>query len=538
MKNRRCFCFICLLLAFFVIVACTEYDDAAVQDFSVEEDTGVLRVHVSAEPQTLDPAFNMTVAGGTYINHLFEGLMRFDENGQLVFAAAKSYTVSDDELVYTFKLRPDAVWSDGKKLIADDWVYSWRRLVDPQTGSGYSYILEAVSGVYEIIFPEKGYIPTRADIEAIGIRSLDEETLEITLSKQCPYFPEIVAFPSTYPIRKDIIDRYGSDWYLSPSSFICNGPYVLDYWNHSDTMTLVKNVNYRDSHHIVSEKIVFYLSSDSNFAYNLYEKGDVVFSGSIPADKIAMLDGNDEFYKKVANGVSYVCFNTNKPPFDNALVRQAFSFAVDRDYLVSIISGGKLQVAEGFTPSSASSSASSFDKMLDITTAKDLLTLAGYPNGKDFPKVEYIYSPGETNQTIAEALKLMWEKLGINVTVTELSWNKFITARYDGKYMLANYSKIGDFIDPVCFFDTFTSSSLYNDAMYYNESFDEIIKLSDYADGDERLEFFRLAENILAEDMPMTPLFFLTDVYLMKNTITGFYSNPLGHKYFMYATVN
>ena len=218
----------------------------------------VLNVQVGSEPATIDPAKNSAADAATLINHAFEGLMKLDKDGKtIVEGQAAKYEVNDDQTVYTFTLRDDAKWSDDKAVTAEDFVYAWQRLVNPDTGADYNYMIDMVLNANDIMEGKK-------KPEELGIKAIDEKTVEVTLEKQTPYFLEVCAFPATFPVRKDIVESNGETWSTNPETYVGNGPYKLQSWEHQSKMTYVQNEKYYGVEDLGPDTINFVLMEDQN----------------------------------------------------------------------------------------------------------------------------------------------------------------------------------------------------------------------------------------------------------------------------------
>lgn len=503
-----------------------------------------LNVCVGSEPGTIDPQLNATVDGATLINHAFEGLMRLDADGDIVPAQAAGYTVDDSGTVYTFTLRDDIKWSDGQPVTASDFVYAWRRLMDPTTGAGYSYILEMVKNADEILAGDM-------TSDQLGIRAPDDKTVEITLSAPCPYFLEICAFPNTYPVRKDVIEKNGDQWTFE--DYVCNGPYVLTDWSHNSYMLYSKNPEYYNAEAVGPETIKFYLMDDSAAMLTAYRSGELSFIDQVPAGEIPTLKKDGELTVKGVMGVYFSCLNDASKPFDDPNVRKAFSLAVDRNYLVDSVTAGGEIPASALVPDGLSdvavgedfravggayidTSAQSYEA--NCQEARNLLAEAGYPDGEEFPVVEYLYVNDDVSDKIAQALQYMWQdELGVTVTLSARDWSGFMDDVLNGSYQMAGLAWLADFNDPISFLDMWTTGNGNNIARYSNADYDELItRARDSEDRADRIGNMHLAEDALMADMAMIPLYFNTDPYMIDPGLAGFYTSPLGYKYFMYVT--
>ncbi len=500
---------------------------------------GVLDINIASEPDSIDPALNTSVDGAIMISHLFESLIRWDDDGEgnavLKPGIAESWEVSDDGLTWTFKLR-DAKWSDGKEITADDFVYSWNRLVDPATGADYEYMLDMV----------KGYDEKKLDISAP-----DPKTFVVNLNVKCPYFEEICAFPAVMPVRKDIIEA-NKTWTNSPETLVSNGAYKLEKWDHNSTLSMVKNPEYYDQDSVKAEKLAFHLQDDQNAIYASYRSGDLDFINSVPQEEIQKLLDTKELKIKPYVGTYFVCFNTEKEPFNDPRVRKAFSLAIDRNFIVNQVTGQGQEPATAYVPSGVYDakgaegddfrtvggdyySINDEDYEKNIEEAKKLMEEAGYKDGEGFPQIDYLYNTDENHKAIAEALQNMWqENLGVQVSLQNQDWNVFLKERKEGNYNIARHGWIADYNDPMSFIDMWLTGGGNNDAQYKNPEFDKFVKAAKAtSDPDERMENMHKAEDILiGEDNVVAPLYFYNNSYMVKPNIKGLYYTPLG--YFFY----
>lgn len=504
---------------------------------------GVLDINIASEPETIDPQLNTSADGGLMISHLFESLIRWDDDGKgnaiLKPGLAEKWDVSEDGLTWTFKLR-DAKWSDGKPITANDFVYAWNRLVDPKTGADYEYMLDMV----------KGYDDKKLDISAP-----DDKTFVVNLGVKCPYFEEICAFPAVMPVRKDIVEK-NETWTTSPDTLVSSGPYKLEKWEHNQTLTMVKNPEYYDAKSVKAEKLSFHLQDDQNAIYAAYRSGDLDFVNSAPQEEIKKLLDTKELKTLPYVGTYFVCFNTEKKPFDDPKVRKAFSLAIDRNFIVDQVTGRGEKAASGFVPAGVYDadgakgddfrtvggdyySIKSDDYEKNIKEAKKLMEEAGFKDGKGFPQIDYLYNTDDNHKAIAEALQNMWqENLGVQVNLQNQDWNVFLKERKEGNYNIARHGWIADYNDPMSFIDMWLTGGGNNDAQYKNEEFDKYVKAAKAtADQKERMENMHKAEDILIkDDSVVAPIYFYVNPYMMKPNIKGMYYTPLGYFFFKSAT--
>ena len=503
---------------------------------------GVLDINIASEPETIDPQLNTAADGAIMLNHLFESLIRWDDDGNgnavLKPGMAESWEVSEDGLTWTFKLR-DAKWSDGKPVTADDFVYAWNRLVDPATGADYEYMLDMV----------KGYEEKKLDISAP-----DEKTFVVNLNVKCPYFEEICAFPAVMPVRKDIIESHKT-WTQDPSTLISNGPFKLEKWDHNSVLSMVKNEEYYDADSVKAEKLAFHLQDDQNAIYASYRSGDLDFINSVPQEETQKLLDTKELKTLPYIGTYFVCFNTEKEPFNDPKVRKAFSLAIDRNFIVNQVTGRGEKPATGYVPAGVydakgadgddfrttggdyySIKDEDYDK--NVEEAKKLMEEAGFKDGEGFPQIDYLYNTDDNHKAIAEALQNMWqEKLGVQLSLQNQDWNVFLKERKDGNYNIARHGWIADYNDPMSFIDMWLTGGGNNDAQYSNPEFDKFVKAAKAtSDQGERMENMHKAEDILiGDDNVVAPIYFYTNPYMIKPNIKGMYYTPLGYFFFKSA---
>lgn len=545
-----------------------------------------IAVCVASEPETIDPALNTSVDGAIYVQHLFEGLIKWVDSGSAITdtcnaaslegGSAESWEKTDNgdgTVTYTFKMREASTWSDGEPVTAHDFVYTWQRLATPATAADYTYMIDMVAGyneVYngvgtgefeEVTDEETGEtsqqeIMEYADPTTLGIVAADDYTLEITLSYDCPYFLEICAFPATFPVRQDIIEAYGDQWTFNPETYVSNGPYKMSEWVHNSYIKAVPNEYYYNVDALGPESITFQLMDDHNAMYSAFTSNTLNFIEEVPADEIATLLASGDLTVVDYIGTYYVSFQVQKAPFDNPLVREAFSLVIDRNYIVEKVTQTGQVPATGFVPSgiydAGGSTGDDFrtvggeyystaeaDYEANCERARELLAEAGYPDGEGFPVVEYLYNTSDAHKAVGEALQNMWKtQLGVDVTLNNQEWGVFLQTRKDGDYQIARNGWIADYNDPCSFLDMWYTDGGNNDNQYSNPAYDALIDAAKAtADNTERMDYFHQAEDILmGEDVVHAPIYFYTQKYLLTDGINGMYYTPLGYFFFGYTT--
>lgn len=516
-----------------------------------------IAVCLASEPQTVDPALNSAVDGAIMINHFFEGLVKWVDDGEgnamTAPGQAESWekVVNDDGTVtYTMKLRDGIKWSDGKEVTAGDFEYSWKRLANPETAADYCYMIDMVQNY-------AGIANSESDPDTLGIKAIDDKTLEIVLSYDCPYFEEIMAFPATFPVRQDLVEG-NDEWTYDVATYVSNGPYKMKEWSHNAYILAEKNENYYDFANLGPDTIRFTLLDDANAILAAYKSGELDFIEELPPDEMANYLASGELTVADYIGTYYVCFNTEDEVFSNPLIRKAFSLAIDRNYIVENVSQAGEVPATGYVPAGVNDAAgpgsddfrtvggeyysvAEEDYEKNCEEARALLAEAGYPNGEGFPTVEYMYNTNDKHKAIGEALQNMWqEQLGVTVNLSNQDWNVFLESRKQGDYQIARNGWIADFNDPCSFLDMWYTGGGNNDAQYSNKDYDAKIDAAKAtAVQEERMKAFHEAEDILIEqDNVLAPVYFYTQPYMIKDDIQGMYYTPLGYFFFGYTTRN
>ncbi|MDD7013322.1 MAG: peptide ABC transporter substrate-binding protein [Candidatus Treponema excrementipullorum] len=570
--NKVFTCVVFALLAFsLVFVGCSKKEEGAVANNAQQTATKSfdLNVCVASEPQTIDPALNSAVDGAIMTQHFFEGLMKWADSGkpvndkgnmnfaELVNGQASSYqkVVHDDGTVtYTFKIRPDAKWSDGKAVTANDFVYSWRRLADPNTAADYCYMIDMVKGYAEVNSGE-------ADPSTLAVSAPDASTFEVVLTYDCPYFLEICAFPAAFPVREDVVSAEPDTWTTSNGSknYITNGPWKMAEWVHDSYIKMVPNEYHYDVANLGPDSITFRLMADSNAMLAGFRSNDLQYINQVPVDETPSLIASGELDIVDYIGTYYVSYQTQAEPFDDWRVRKAFTLTIDSKYIVEQITQSGQVPATGFVPAGVYDANPTGDDFRTVggdyweapltdeiyqkncEEARQLLADAGYPNGEGFPVVTYLYNTGDAHKAIGEALQQMWQKaLNVTVQLQNQEWNAFLETRKNGDFQVARNGWIADYNDPISFLDMWLTGGGNNDGQYSNPEYDAAIKeAKSSADPAVRMAAMHRAEDIImGEDWALGPIYFYTNSYMMKENIKGAFYTPLGYYIFGYTYQN
>jgi len=517
--NKKVYMF--LLLAF-LISGCKGNQNHLTSDDIAKKDT--LNINIGTDPPSLDWSLATDSTSYLILNNIMEGLTRFGDDYKAEPALATSWNVSEDGKTYVFKIREDVYWTDGKPLKAGDFEYSWKRILNPKTGGDYAYFL------YDIENAEEFNVGKIDDPEKVGVKGTDDNTLEVKLKHPASYFPSLVTFMSTFPMRRDIVEKHEIRW-TEPENIATLGPYSLSSWKHHDKILLTKNSNYWGKQPKV-EHVSMIMNENPTSALALYESGelDYVDGRGIPVLEIPRLKQFDEFKTQLQFRGNYIAFNVKQPPFNNPLVRKAFSAAIDRESIVRLIQGAGIP-ATSWIPKGMLGYAPDIGIKFDTKKAKAWLSDAGYPDGKGFPKVTFLYPDVSNNRIIAEALQSMWKMhLGIEVELVNQEWKVYLSTINTDPPEIHRAGWGADFPDPHNFMNLFECNSGNNRTLWCNPQYDYLVeKAAQEISPDKRKELYDQAQTILTEtDVPIAPFLISIQQSLTKPYITGLNPDPLG----------
>jgi oligopeptide transport system substrate-binding protein len=479
----------------------------------------------AAEPQSLDPSHIQGVPEHRLYMMFFEGLMVNDpKTSSAVPGVAESWTVSPDGTVVTFKLRK-STWSDGTPLTAKDFVNGWVRTLDPKTAAEYAYMIGMVV---------KGAADFNAgkttDPSTVGVKAIDDQTLEVTLVGPAAYFIDMTAHYAFSPLPMHAIEKFGDQW-IKPENFVGDGPYTLKEWKPQDYIFAVKNQKYWDAKNVKVGSIKILAVTDEKTSYNMFTKGELDWDTQIPTDIIDEVKLRPDYQVNPQIATYYYCFNNQRKPYDNPLVRKALAAAVDKKALVEKVTKGGQIPTDAFTPGMAGFTPQN-GIGFDVAKAKELLAQAGYPNGKGFPTITVKYNTNEGHKKVAEFVQEQWKtNLGLKVELKNEEWKTFMDTRSNSHdFDVARHGWVGDYADPSNFLELFITGAGNNDGLYSDPKFDELVKkAATLSNGAERSAALQDAEKIFAEDQGMLPLYWYVDQDMLDLTKwDGWFGNPLG----------
>ncbi len=532
---------------------------------SATVDTTTLKINLASEPDYLDPALNSAVDAGCLAVNSFVGLNTYDSKGKLIPAIASESTVSEDGTIYTFHLI-ESKWSNGDALTAKDFVYSWNRVANPKTAADYSYLFDIIA---------------KNEDGTLKMEATDDYTLIVTLTNPCPYFLDLTAFPTFFPVHQPSVEAADPEGdnpgaWAQEAGFVCNGAYTLTAWSHEESMVYEKNPNYYDAANVTMDKLEFMLSADDTAIYAAYNSGDLDFIDTVPNDEIAAVIDNDDFYIVDNLGTYYIGFNVNDPIFEGKTVeqankmREAMSLMMDRSYIAEKIAQTGQIPADTFVPvGMADGNGGIFNTTEDeysyydaeetggtqAKAAMALLEEAGYTfkdNGNGTYKcspaisMTYLTNEGTAHESIAQTIQMDFATIGIDMKIQVREWNVFLEDRKNGNFTIAREGWVADYNDPVNMLEIFTSNSGNNDMQLgkeknsyspdwtaYDTLIEQIHTTTDFAN---RVKLMHQAEDMLMETYAVVPLYYYNDIYMQKDNVKGVFSTVFGLKYFMYST--
>jgi len=496
----------------------------------------------AGEPQSLDPHNAEGVPSSKVQEDLFEGLTTESLAGDIIPGIATSWEISEDKTQYIFKLRKDARWSNGEPLNAHDFVYSWRRVIDPLTASRRNQLMFPLLNAFEIT---SGKLP----LEDLGVKALDDYTLEVKLIGPTPYFLGLLVHPAAFPVHQGSIEEHG-DKHARPGNLVSNGAYKLTEWKVNSHIKLERNTHYYNDKNTTINTVFFYPIGNENSEMQRFRSGDLTFTHEAPISQIDWLKENmpDEFRIATYLGIYYYGLNLEQPPFkDNVKLRQALALSIDREIITyKLLRNGTIP-AYSFVPQGTLGYENGpefkwkhLSKEERIKKAQQLYKEAGY--GKDNPlKIEFRYNTQDMHKKIGLAVAAMWKvNLGVITTPINQEWKVYLEVR-NQKILTQVYRGgwIGDYNDPVAFLDIMTSFSEVNNTGYANKEYDRLLNVSSIETNPElRAKYLKKAETLLLADVPVIPINYYVTKRLVSNKLGG-YEDNLSDRHFsryMYIT--
>jgi oligopeptide transport system substrate-binding protein len=492
---------------------------------------GILHLGNGAEPESLDPHLTTGVPESQIISALIEGLIR--EDGKTLEpkpGVAARWDVNEAGTVYTFHFREDAKWSNGDPVTAQDFVFSYRRMLSPGLATEYAYMLH-------ILKNGKAFNEGRiTDLELLGVKAVDDRTLVIELEKPAPYFLNMLNHYSFYPVHPATVlahgamDERANSW-ATEGKFVGNGPFTLAEWNINQHIYVKKSDTYWGNEKVLLNGIVFYPVEDAQSEERMFRAGLLHKTSTIPLPRVDFYLKNKSpaLYSSPYLTTYYYLINTNRKPFDDVRVRKALALAINRNVITEFILKGGEKPAKWFTPPGTAGFEPSQALEENVAEAKRLLAAAGFPGGKGFPEFQLLYNTSEAHKTIAEVVQQMWKKnLGIQCQLVNQEWQVYMVTRRELNFDVARAGWAGDYADPHNFLDLHLGSSGNNHTGWSDARYDALIEeASGTIDKEKRFALYDEAESILLRDMPVIPVYWYVRNYLLDPSVKGWHPNIL-----------
>lgn len=499
----------------------------------------VLYVNNGTEPKSFDPSIGFDSVSWTPLNNLMEGLTRLDEDSVAQAATAEKWDISEDGKTYTFHIRDDAKWSNGDPVVAGDFVYAWKHMLDPDTASEAAFLAYFIEGA-------EAYNSGEGSRDDVKVKAVDEKMLEVVLNAPTGFFLDVLTNPAFFPINQKIAEE-NPKWHAEADTFVGNGPFALVSWKHEEEMVFIKNEEYWDHDAVQLDQVHWAMVNDDNTQYQMFSSGDLDLA-SIPAELSDELIDGDNVYIGEQGGLEFYRFNVTEEPFQNKKIRQAFSYAINRDDIAEYVVKNGVKpayafVSPGFTGPDGKDFRDGDEKLVsfDPDQAKQLLEEGMKEEGYDeLPPVILSYNTSDTNKAVAETVQnMLKENLEIEVTLENQEWNVFSEAQKNLELQFSRSSFINDYSDPVNFLESFITDSYMNRTGFSNEEYDELIeKGKTEVDEEKRWEYLHKAEKLLAEEMIAIPIRYYNIVSLEADGVTGILRHPVGYLDLKHADKN
>ena len=525
-------CRILFIVSCLVLSACSP-NDVPQGGAGNASDGVVLRRGSGGEPDTLDPHRNEETSGADILRDLYEGLTTETADARLVPGTAESWTVSDDGLVYTFSLRADARWSNGDRVVAEDFVAGLRRTVDPATASTYAEILYPIENAEAVV---NGELPPTA----LGVLALDATTLEIRLAAPTPYFLSLLSHGTTYPIHRPSLETHGNA-FARPGRLVSNGAYALTEWVVQSHIKLHRNAHYWDRDNVQIDTVYYYSTEDVDAELRRYRAGELDFTFQFPASQFDWIEENlpGELRNEPYISTYFYGFDTTEPPLDDARLRQALSMAIDRDVIARDVAGAGQIAAFGLVPSGVDHYAGAryawaeLDAAERLAEARRLYAAAGY-SADDPLQLEIRYNTSENHARIAIAVAAMWnQNLGVETQLLNEEWKVLLQTRLrPSAWQVMRFGWTGDYNDAFTFLEIFESSHGQNFTGFADADYDRLLdRIAAERDTDVRADLMAAAERRVLDAYAVMPLYFYTNKHLVKPYVHGYRANIMNHTY-------
>ncbi|MFB6263238.1 MAG: peptide ABC transporter substrate-binding protein [Bradymonadaceae bacterium] len=495
---------------------------------SSSSNSQTFRYALADDPETFDTAQMSGATGGRIAFNIFEGLLmpaRTTEGAESTEdlvrpGVAKSWEVSEDGTTYTFHLRKDAKWSNGKPVTAEDFIFAWKRVLTPGFPADYAQLL------YVIKNAEKYNAGKIDDFSEVGVEAPDSRTLRVHLKHPTPYFLELVAFYTFFPQPKELVKKHGDDW-TRPQHIVSNGAYEMKVYQSQKQIVLEKSDSYWDAENVSIDRAELKIIEDKNAVVNAYKAGNLDWTGTnLPIAQITSLLTHPDYVREPMLGVYYYRINVSDESslLSNPKVRRALSLAINRKSIVGKTLNGLFEVSDAFVPSNLSGYTSTAETKFDVEKARKLLKEAGYPKGEGFPKTSLLYNSSKNHKLVAQTIQDMWKSnLGISVELQNKDWKSYLQDVDALRYEIARAGWIGDYNDPMTFLGMWTTGNGNNDTGWSNDKYDKLIaQARKTSDRKKREKILQRAEELLLKKGPVFPIYDYSNNMLLSNEVKGF----------------
>ena len=501
----------------------------------------VLHFGLGSEPQYLDPHLANSVSAHNVIIALIEGLVSEDPKTlKPVPGVAEKWDISEDGLIYTFHLRKNAKWSNGDSVTAHDFVYSYKRILNPELASQYASMLHGLKNARE--YHEEGL---SWDEAKVGATAIDDYTLQLTLENPTPYFLELLNHYSWFPAHPPTIEKFGAfgkqgTAWTRPGNYVGNGPFTLSDHKVNSVIEVKKNPLYWDAQTVSLEGIRFYPIESADTEERAFHSGFLHLTQTVSPDRIDFLKENhpDLIHFESYLGTYFYRFNVEEPPFDDVRVRLAFNLATDRQAIVEKVTKGGQLPARCFTPPGTGGFSPESRFRFDPQKAKSLIQEYLTEKGlESLPKIELKYNTSEGHKKVAEALQGMWKNhLGAEIQLLNMEWKVFLSTIAKRDFSLARAGWIGDYVDANTFLHMWRTGDGHNNTGWSSTRYDELLELAaQESDTQKRFSYFEECEKLIAENSPILPIYFYVHVTLRSPTVKGWHPTLLDHHPYKYV---
>ena len=492
-------------------------------------DKQILHFGNGTEPQGLDPHIVTGVPEHHLLISMCEGLtISNPKGGDNLPGVAKSWSISPDGKTYTFFLNENAKWSNGDDLTAEDFVWSWMRILTPSLGSQYPDMLYYLKGAADY------HQGITNDFSTVGVMAIDKYLLQVELKNPTPFFIKLLSHYSTYPVHKETVLAYGSiddrngQW-TRPGNFVCNGPMNLKTWELNKQITVEKNPLYWDAKRVRLNEIRFYPVSNESTEDRMFRAGQLHVTNVVPLEKcpVYIEKKNPNLRIEPYMGTYFYRVNTKHPVLKDKRIRLALAYAINREQIVKKVSKCGQHAAYSFTPPGSAGYEPQTNIPYDPELARSLLAEAGYANGDNFPILEILFNTQEGHRKIALAIQQMWqENLGISIQLVNQDWKVYLAREMTGDFQISRAGWIGDYEDPNTFLDLLRLNRGNNKTGWENIEYDQLLELANSTNDQVlRYEYLNQAEKLLISEMPIIPIYTYVRQYQISSDVKGWHPN-------------